>query len=206
MGIKDRKTRDKARMKKLVLDTAMKLFLADGYESVSMRRIADMIEYSPGTIYLYYRNKAEIFMDLHDMGFRKLYSLQTRACRVKDPWKRLEKHGRAYIEFALKNPRYYDLMFIMEVSDRDEHEVKESEDMGLLSYGLLRENINDCMEAGYIPRADLDIASFSFWSLTHGISSLLLRQRGKMFSDRDEARMIKEPLGYMMDSIRKKQA
>ena len=75
--------------------------------------------------------------------------------------------------------------------------------MGFLSYGLLRENIDDCMEAGYIRRADLDTAAFSFWSLTHGISSLLLRQRGVMFEGRDEARLIKEPLGYIMDSIRK---
>jgi len=205
MSIKDRKARDKARMRKLILDTAMKLFLADGYERVSMRRIADMIEYSPATIYLYYRNKAGILMDLNDIGFSKLYSMQTKACRVRDPWKRLEKHGRAYIEFALKSPRYYELMFIMQAQEKDIHDVKPDEDKGLRSYGLLRENVRDCMEAGYIPEADLDIAAFSFWSLTHGISSLLLRQRDQMLSECDEAQLIKEPLGYMMDSIRKGQ-
>jgi hypothetical protein len=49
--------------------------------------------------------------------------------------------------------------------------------VGLRSYEFLKENIRDCIEAGYLPRADLDVAAFAIWSFTHGMASLLIRQR-----------------------------
>ncbi|MBI2419199.1 MAG: helix-turn-helix transcriptional regulator, partial [Ignavibacteriales bacterium] len=57
MGISERKEREKSEMRELVLQTALKLFIDKGYDNVSIRKIANVIEYSPGTIYLYFKDK-----------------------------------------------------------------------------------------------------------------------------------------------------
>ncbi len=203
MGITERRNRDREKMRKRILDTAMKLFLADGYESVSMRRIADMIEYSPATIYLYYKSKDAIFYELHDIGFEKLYKKQSLAYSFKDPWKRLEKHGKAYIDFALGNPRYYELMFIMEAPEKD-FSKKDEGDIGYRSFDFLVQNIRDCMDQGYLKKTDASVAAFSFWSLIHGIVSLVLRGKAVMFEEGQMEAVARDSLKYVMNSIRNK--
>ncbi len=72
MGIRERRAREKEDLKQEILDAARDLFIRDGYESVSMRKIADRIEYSPTTIYLYFRDKSELFDCLSEQAFGKL--------------------------------------------------------------------------------------------------------------------------------------
>ncbi|MFX8778120.1 helix-turn-helix domain-containing protein, partial [Acinetobacter baumannii] len=60
MGINERKEKQKLELKRLILDASMKLFVEEGFENVSIRKIADLIEYSPTTIYLYFKDKNEI--------------------------------------------------------------------------------------------------------------------------------------------------
>ena len=76
MGIKERKKRDVRKMQKRVLDAAMELFAKGGYENVSMRHIARKIEYSPGTIYRYFRNKNDIMLQLCYQGFERFLAKQ----------------------------------------------------------------------------------------------------------------------------------
>ena len=81
MGIFERKERDKQGMRKLILDSAMSLFLEEGFGNVSIRRIAESIEYSPATIYLYFRDKDEILFALHNEGFEELFRRQKKLNR-----------------------------------------------------------------------------------------------------------------------------
>ena len=76
MGIKERKENEKSEMKELILKTAMKLFLDKGFNNITIRNIAEKIEYSPATIYLYFKNKDEILYTLRREGFENLYELQ----------------------------------------------------------------------------------------------------------------------------------
>ncbi|HYQ86264.1 MAG TPA: helix-turn-helix domain-containing protein, partial [Bacteroidota bacterium] len=71
MTVAARKMREKEEMKTLVLETAMKLFLDEGFGNVSIRRIAENIDYSPATIYLYFKDKDEILFALHSAGFEE---------------------------------------------------------------------------------------------------------------------------------------
>ncbi|MFY8045852.1 MAG: TetR/AcrR family transcriptional regulator, partial [Chitinophagaceae bacterium] len=72
MTIAHRKQREKVEMRELILSAARSLFLEKGYYETSIRNIAEKVEYSPGTIYLYFKEKDEIFHSLHEEGFRKL--------------------------------------------------------------------------------------------------------------------------------------
>ncbi len=203
MGIAERKEKEKREMRELILDTAKRLFLEEGFARVTIRRIAEKIEYSPATIYLYFRDKNEILFSLHAEGFEKFYRQQQTVLSIKDPWKRLRKHGEAYISFALENPEYYDLMFIMRAPVKELKAKKEWE-IGMRSYEFLKENIRACMEAGYLPKADLDVAAFAIWSFTHGIASLIIRDRTVKFPPELLPSIIGGALDFMMNSIRRR--
>ena len=203
MGILERKDREKKKMRSLILKTAMKLFLEEGFENVTIRRIAERIEYSPAAIYLYYKDKDEILYAIHEIGFEKLYKQQQTILSTRDPWKRLKKHGEVYIKFALENPEYYDLMFIMRGPAKKIKE-KEEWEIGLRSFEFLKGNIKECINAGYLKRVNLDVVAFAFWSLTHGIASLVIRERCIMFPEKHLNSIIEGALDFVLNSIVKK--
>ena len=96
----------------MILDASMKLFVEEGFENVTIRKIADIIQYSPTTIYLYFKDKNEIFYSLHELGFQKMAELNRNLPDIKNPLTRLFKMGENYIEFGLSNQEFYDIMFI----------------------------------------------------------------------------------------------
>ncbi len=117
MGISERKEREKHEKRRMILDTAIQLFIDEGYENVSIRKIADKIEYSPATIYLYFQDKDEILSNLQQEGFVKFYNFLHQAESVTDPRERVKELGRMYVRFGLEHPEYYDLMFYSQSSD-----------------------------------------------------------------------------------------
>ncbi len=179
MGVKERKERQKTEMREAILSAALKLFSDKSFENVTMRNIADEIEYSVGTIYLYFKDKGEIFFELHNRGFAEFYKKQLSVQRIKDPIERLKAHGEAYIQFAMEYPEYYDVMFISRTPAKA---IKKSEhwEEGERTYEILKLNIKQAMEAGYFKNVDLDVAAFSLWSFVHGISALFVRERLSM--------------------------
>lgn len=200
MGTIERRETEKKEMRGLVLETAMRLFLKEGFERVTIRAIAQEIEYSPATIYLYFSDKSEILYALQALGFEKLIRQQQEVLSIKDPWKRLRRHGKVYVDFALKNPEYYDLMFIMRGPVKKMKESKTWE-AGMRSYDLLRENVKACMDAGSLTGTNVDVAAFAFWSLTHGIASLIIRERGIMFPKEHLNAIIEGALSFIMENI-----
>ena len=179
MGVKERKERQKTEMREAILSAALKLFSDEGYENVTMRKIADKIEYSVGTIYLYFKDRDEIFFELHNRGFAEFYQKQLSVQHIKDPIERLFAHGMAYIEFAMEKPEYYDVMFISRTSAKTLHQFEHWME-GERTYGLLKLNIKQAIEAGHFLGVDLEVAAFSLWSFVHGISSLFVRDRMMM--------------------------
>jgi AcrR family transcriptional regulator len=200
MGIAERRAGDKQKMRGRILETAMKLFLKEGYERVTIRAIAQAIEYSPATIYLYFKDRNEILYALQTIGFEKLNEKQQEILSVKDPWKRLRRHGKIYIEFALNNAEYYDLMFIMRGPVKKMKEKKKWE-AGMRSYDILRQNVKSCMDAGYLAKADPEVATFAFWSLTHGIASLIIRERTIMFPEEHLNAIIEGAFDFIMENL-----
>ena len=204
MGTTERRIREKRNMQDIILKTAMKLFLKKGFEKVTIRRIADAIEYSPATIYLYFTGKDEILFALHEQGFEELHKLQQAVLSIKDPVERLRRLGRVYITFALEKPEYYDLMFIMRRPIRKFMEDAEWT-AGRRSYEILKKTVEDCIEAEYLPEGNLDIVTFSVWSLVHGIVSLIIRGRCSMFPQEKLASIAEGALEYSISRIRKGQ-
>src|SRR5229473_249895 len=72
MGIKERQVRDREAVRRAILDAARDLFVTEGYQNVSIRKVAERIEYSPAAIYSYFPSKDDIFFALAEEGFRLL--------------------------------------------------------------------------------------------------------------------------------------
>ena len=85
MGIAERKEKQKLEIRKMILEASMKLFVDQGFDNVSIRKIADLIEYSPTTVYLYFKDKDEIFYDLHNIGFQKLLEANENLNGIENP-------------------------------------------------------------------------------------------------------------------------
>jgi AcrR family transcriptional regulator len=186
MGIAERKEKQKLEIRKAILDASMKLFVEQGYENVSIRKIADLIEYSPTTVYLYFKDKNEILFNLHEMGFQKMAEYTADLWSIKNPLVRLHKMGEYYIQFGLENPAFYDLMFILKapmeaLQCMDANCEWKSGDQAL---GRLKETLQECMDKNLIIKGDVDAIAMTIWSMVHGLVSLAIRNRfDKMFTD-----------------------
>ena len=162
-------------MRQLILGAARALFLEKGYDQTSLRNIAEKIEYSPGTIYLYFKEKDEIFHALHEEGFRKLTEKMLPLQHVSEPFERLKALGRVYMEFALENKDLYDLMFIMQAPmNMEKDDVWEEGDKAM---DFLKTVIRDCQSKGRFQGKDVEYMSFIIWSAMHGMCALYCRGR-----------------------------
>ena len=196
MSIKERRKRDRELLQNSILEAANGLFLEVGYEKTTMRKIAERIEYNPATIYFYFRNKEEIFYALQKKAFSAFYRAfnEIRGER-KDPSERLTAMGRAYISFALANPAYYDLMFIMR-QPMNALQGEESWKIGERNFDLLRETVGECMAKQLLPPGDIDALAMMIWSAVHGLVSLYIRDRMTKFDGRDKEALIHQAFGH----------
>lgn len=176
MGINERKEREKHEMRRSILDTAMRLFVEQGYENVSIRKIAGAIEYSPATIYLYFSDKDEILMNLQREGFQLFLAELTKCEAVTDPAKRILELGLLYVRFGITHPEYYDLMFIARAPMK-KIENPGSWKEGGQSFQVLMRAVDHAIEKGVLKGNDVFSISVGLWSLVHGLVSLLTRER-----------------------------
>jgi AcrR family transcriptional regulator len=204
MGIVERKEKQKLEIRKLILDAAMKLFVEEGVDNVSIRKIADLIEYSPTTVYLYFKDKDEIFYSLHDIGFQKLQELNHNLDTIKNPLLRLHKMGENYLNFGLDNSEYYDLMFIQrEPMDKLEEMECTDWENGNTAMARLRTTVSECIEQGFLAEGDVNLVSLSVWSMVHGLVSLAIRDRMEKFvSDKGQMRpAIMQSLHWLINTL-----
>lgn len=180
MGISERKSKEKENLKALILQGAKRLFLEKGIEQTTIRNIADEIEYSVGTVYVYYKDKNAILHDLHIQGFTQLGGELRVLINVQEPMERLKALGRVYIRFALDNTDMYDLMFNMKapmefLKERQDEEWNE----GKATFDVLYQTVCQCIEAGYFRGHQADPLAFAIWSCVHGMCSLHICDRIK---------------------------
>lgn len=108
----ERRQRERAEFREEVLAAAREIVLAEGFDALSMRKIADAIEYAPGTIYLYFKSRDEIAHELCSRGFSELLAALAPAVSIQDPVKRLAEIGARYVRFGLEHPETYRLIFM----------------------------------------------------------------------------------------------
>jgi AcrR family transcriptional regulator len=112
LGPSERRRREREELRGKILAAARELFTASGYEAVTMRAIAEKIEYSPTAIYLHFRDKDALLGELCSTDFLTLASRFQVMAAERDPLERLKGIGRAFVEFALGLPNHYRMIFM----------------------------------------------------------------------------------------------
>lgn len=191
MTISTRKERQKEELKAKILQTAKELFMEHGYEATSIRNIAERIEYSPTTIYLYFKDKDDIFYALHREGFVLLNQYFRPLGHVANPFERLKAISKAYITFAIENGELYDLMFILQSpmdALKKEKNMKDDPNWeeGNNAFAFLVNTIEECIAQGSFKGMNAEILAFTTWSMVHGVCSLEIRNRCSVISEENQ--------------------
>jgi AcrR family transcriptional regulator len=180
MGVKERRQREKENLRQVILDAAREMFAEEGYASVSMRKIADKIEYSPTTIYLYFKDKNDLLRQICDETFAKLgRKFQAMSKKHDSNLEGLREGLRIYVEFGLKHPKHYEVTFMLPLTVDLGDEFEGS--LGQRAFEYLRVGVANCMASGEIKKGDVDLISQTLWAGIHGITSLLIGHEGFPF-------------------------
>lgn len=188
MGIAERKEREREEVKDLILNAAREIFLAEGYENTSIRKIASKIEYSPGVIYLHYKDKNDLLLALHDKAFEcKMKALFYSVEHIADPLERLKATGESYLRYGIDNRLDYELMFVLSCTMEALAVKEEFWKDGALAISVLKANIQECIDAGYFRKdIDLDETSLLLWSHVHGLVTLYNTERLNIYDTGDK--------------------
>lgn len=172
MGPKERREREREEIRTRILDAARELFANEGVESVTMRRIADRIEYSPTAIYFHFRDKEALLAELCDCDFRSFAHGFIEIAQIADPVERLRAAGQAYVSFGLNNPSHYRLMFMTPKTAEASTIAKGNPEED--SYAFLKGIVAELMAQGKFRDdiTDIDLAAQVMWSAMHGLVSL----------------------------------
>ena len=116
LGVKERQEREREAVSRAILDAARDLFVAEGYHTVSIRKIADRIEYSPAAIYSYFPSKDDIFFALAEDGFRLLFAPEcpgeAAIAETSEPIDGVRAAFWHFYRFSRTHPEYFALMFV----------------------------------------------------------------------------------------------
>ena len=174
MGVAERREREREEVRHKILDAARELFVSEGYEKVTMRRIAEAIEYSPTAIYLHFEDKDDLVLALCREDFGRLLGVFEKAELPRDPVDRIRQLGLAYARFGLQNPNHYRFMFM--TARAPEHK-PEATDPGHQSFGFLRAAVSEAIESGAFVKSDPDTVAEVLWASIHGAMALLISVR-----------------------------
>jgi len=175
MGIPERKRRQRQDLRQQVLNAAEELFVKDGYSNVSMRKIAEKIEYSPTMLYRLFRNKADIMDHLIADGYSGVYQRyeEILTSRPDSPWETLNLIIAAYVRFALEHPSHYELWFASSQLQVVDGQLRMRH--GDTSYRVYRfwlELIEECKTKGlFSEKAAIEVFQL-IWGPVHGLISL----------------------------------
>ena len=185
MGVKERRAREKELLRRQILSAARELFVNEGYENVSMRKIADRIEYSPTTIYLYFKDKADLLDRVCQETLLSLLNTLEQLKKDKsDPVETLKKSGRTYVEFGLKYPQDYKLTFVIRPQFQKGLGLQEGS-IGEKVFDYLRAVVSECIQQKMFRQVDVETTGQVMWSAVHGITLLLIDFPDFPWTERD---------------------
>ena len=173
MGIKQRREREKQEVRQGILTAAREIARHEGWQSVTIRKVAERIEYSPPTIYEYFQNKEDILLELLREGFRQLSAaLRTAWESTEDCEQRLMNMVEAYWQFAMSQPELYQVMNGLGVPYCSEKPPAARE-----SFDITKEALVDWMHTMGVDIPDVEGAVQIIRSLVHGLISLTMADR-----------------------------
>lgn len=173
MGTIERRARERLETRDEILAAAREMFAEEGYEAVTMRAIAERVEYTPTAIYHHFANKQALVTELCQSDFKKLAQEFYTAAKITDPVERIWTVGLAYLQFATEYPNHYRFMFMTKLPEV-EHPAETIGNPERDAYAFFRLSCSEAIAKGLL-RPELDDAdeiAQMLWSMLHGLISL----------------------------------
>lgn len=197
MGSKERVERLKADTRRHILDAAMSIVRNEGWQELSIRKIADTIEYTPPVIYCYFLNKEAISIELARRGYALLISrVEQHLTDVAGPKQRLEAILRAYLEFAIKEKELYQLMYAVGMGLED---VRKTFPGLVIFMDLFREEMAQLVNREALTETFFECKYFTMAAFIHGLVSV-----NSYFKDIEPAvndQILKDAIAGMINSV-----
>ena len=181
MAIAGSREKAKEALRTRIVEAARDIVSEEGLDALSMRALAERIEYSPATIYLYFRDKEELLRDVVEQGFRRMSAtVQEQTAALGEGASAAERHralGRAYARFALDNTAYFRVMFEipgvaqLRGDGRCAHEERID---AANSWCQVVDTVQQAMDEGSMRAGDAQHGAIVAWGLVHGLTSLYL--------------------------------
>lgn len=198
MRISTQNDTEPAGLRQEILDAARQIFVEQGFEALTMRKVAERIDYSPTTIYLHFTDKAALVRAICDEGFAELVRrLEAVRAEGLHPLAYLEAGLRTYVAFGLDYPSHYFVTFVVSAG-RVEYNYDGS--AGQQAFGVLLAAVTACMETGVARQADPAATAQAVWAAVHGLVVLLITNKAFPFVERQ--RLIDSLMGTLMRGLR----
>lgn len=171
MGLKERRQRHKDEFKAEILEAALTLFVQEGYSGFSMRKLASRIEYSPTTIYLYFRDRDDLLLHICENFYANLLQEQLEGMTADaQPEQHLRQAFLCYVNYSLKHPELYKVVFFSNPQLYGKPEDYLSRDtMSLRYWKQFCERVDSCIKSGYFRPLDCYTLATVLWSAMHGL-------------------------------------
>ena len=176
MSTKDRRERESLRVRQAILKAACDIAAEEGWRAVTVRKVAEKVEYSPAALYEYFAGKEAILLELMREGFRLLAQEMRAVPEGKNAVERLIAVARSYWDFAFRHPELYQVMHgLGGVSFGTAETPQEAKD----GFVVLREAVRAVFPGDSASGRDLYEEVDTFWAMLHGLVSLTMAGRIK---------------------------
>ena len=187
MGVKQKRAKYREEFRGEILDAARELFITEGYEKFSMRKLAEKIDYSPTTIYLYFKDKDDLLLAIcEEVAEQYFANLNRIRAHHNDPLDTLRQALLYLIEFGFNNPNEYKVFFFTSPAVYGTpEEFMEKESMARNSYLIFRDIVQDCIDAGRLQEMDIAPLTQTLAVAVHGLIVMTIYRKNFPWADRN---------------------
>ncbi len=158
-----------------ILHAAERIFVAEGYEGATIRKIADEVGVSSTALYMHFKDKAEILLEICVESIQHVLDSNTAIAQLPtDPVVRVRAMLAAYMAFALENPNAYQLMYGARPAEITEERAMASMSLGERNYDRFRSVVAEIAANGRLRTGSVDSAAQNLWAACHGLVALLI--------------------------------
>lgn len=205
MGVQERRARHKNLLRQEILDATRDILIREGYDGLSMRKVAERIDYSPTAIYLHFKDRDDLVFCVCEQFMAGLVrELLQVTEKQTDPLTALRKGLRRYVEYGLANGEQYQAAFMVpHAQDSASAErYQRPETAGMTAFDFLPRLVSEAMRQKQIGKVDVAAVSRALWAGVHGITSLLIVM--PTFKWEDQGRVIDQLIDLLIGGIPKK--
>jgi AcrR family transcriptional regulator len=183
-----------------ILSSACEMYLQDGLDGFSMRKLARVLGVTAPALYRHYESRERVLLDVVREAYRTMIEYLHRALNGRTPEDRFRLAGEGFLDFALQHPRYYEVLFMGVELLAVEAVQAETAEQGCAVGQFWNDRVREAVDAGLLAEADPEAVGMTLWAHAHGLVSLYLK--GMLAMDEDAfRRLVKSSSARVMNGL-----